>query len=112
LAKDATGRKRIAKARKNDFISRVGLKNTEKYIQPTSASSFRFREASYFYSFWAGTGASLSEIDRLAGVGALQGGEAKLEGSEVVPGAMVGLTVILDGTKEFAHCPLESRLEP
>ena len=101
MAKDAAGRARIAKARKNDFISRVGLKKIEKYIQSTSA---RF--------FPASTGNELLKIDNLPRVGAFEGGEAELEGSEVVPGAMDGLTVVLDGAEQFAHGPLESRLEP
>ena len=54
----------------------------------------------------------LFQCDRVTRVGAFQGREAEFEGSEVVPGSMVGLTVILDGAKEFAHRPLESRLEP
>ena len=49
---------------------------------------------------------------RLPRVGAFQRGEAELEGSDVVPGRMVRLAVILDRAEEFAHGPLEARLEP
>ena len=70
MAKDAAGRAMMTKARKNDFISRVGLKKTEKYIQPASASFFPASKRN-----------ELLKIDDLSRVGAFEGGEAELERS-------------------------------
>ena len=54
----------------------------------------------------------LLKMDNLTGVGAFKGGEAELEGSEVVPCSMAWFAVFFDGAEELAHGSLEAGIEP